>query len=147
MIGLMPTLAQQAEQEKKIETSPPQIAIDNTRLEGEYQYRPEGRRDPFLSQLNQGGDQERRGIAGLQGLMIDELNLSGIIKTPSGFIALVIGPDSKPYNIKLGDKVYDGEVIALDANIIQFKKTATILIPGQKEKIVTKMLNPEKEDL
>lgn len=113
---------------------------------GEYVYRPKGRRDPFWDLL-QGKDSKLKKEAkeGIAGLEIEQLELEGIVFREGGYLALFKGPDGKPYDVKVGQSVYDGEIIKIDANRVVFKKILTIALGGTKEKTVIKWLNPEKE--
>ena len=63
------------------------------------------------------------------------------------FKALLKGPDTRPYMVGIGDKVYDGEVVAMDRNSVSFKKSLTVALGGQKERIIIKTLNPEEEEM
>ena len=94
-------------------------------LEGRiFSYDPAGRRDPFRSLL-EGFEEEDEGPArarppGLPGMLIEELRLEGIIDTPSGILAFVLGRDNVSYIIRPGTKLFDGEVAE-----IQQKKVST----------------------
>jgi hypothetical protein len=112
---------------------------------GEFIYKPEGRRDPFVSWLQGQKKRVKTDLTGISSLDIDQIILEGISKFKGGYFAMIKGPDSKPYIIKVGDKVYDGEVIHIDKYSIQFKKTMSMVFVGQKEKIVTLSVNPDEE--
>lgn len=113
---------------------------------GEFVYRPKGRRDPFwdllLGKSTKLKKEAKEGIAGLE---IEQLELEGIVNRNGKYIALFKGPDSKPYDVQIGQSVYDGEIIEINANSVVFKKILTIALGGTKEKTVIKWLNPEKE--
>jgi len=116
-------------------------------MPGEFVYNPEGRRDPFWNLLQGKSVKENReAIEGIAGLMIDELELEGIVFAQGSFKALLKGPDTRPYIVSIGDKVYDGEVVAMDRNSVSFKKSLTLALAGQKERILIKTLNPEEEE-
>lgn len=113
----------------------------------EFIYKPDGRRDPFWDLLRgQGVSKGRPAIEGIGGLMIDELDLEGVIFTAGRFRALLKGPDSRPYVVAVHDKVFDGEIVAIDRNSVSFKKVLTVALGGQKEKLIIKSLNPEEEE-
>ena len=117
-------------------------------MPGEFVYNPEGRRDPFWNLLQGKSVKENReAIEGIAGLMIDELELEGIVFAQGSFKALLKGPDTRPYIVSIGDKVYDGEVVAMDRNSVSFKKSLTLALAGQKERIMIKTLNPEEEEM
>jgi Tfp pilus assembly protein PilP len=115
---------------------------------GEFVYNPEGRRDPFWNLLQGKSVKENReAIEGIAGLMIDELELEGIVFAQGRYKALLKGPDTRPYVVGIGDKVYDGEVVAMDKNSVSFKKSLTVALAGQKERVIIKTLNPEEEEM
>jgi len=95
--------------------------------QGEYfSYDPAGRRDPFRSLLegrnnpDELGDQVRP--PGLPGMMVEELTLEGIIDTPSGIMAFVLGRDSISYIIRPGTKLYNGEVKDIQQDRVIFRQ-------------------------
>ena len=115
---------------------------------GEFVYNPEGRRDPFWNLLQGKSVKENReAIEGIDGLMSDELELEGIVFAQGEFKALLKGPDTRPYVVGIGDKVYDGEVVAMDRNSISFRKSLTVALAGQKDRVIIKTLNPEEEEM
>jgi hypothetical protein len=88
---------------------------DQASLEGElFSYDPAGRRDPFRSLLI-GFEEAEAGVVkvrppGLPGMLVDELRIEGIIKTPEGILAFAQGRDNLSYIIRPGTKLYDGQV-------------------------------------
>lgn len=133
--------------ETRVPVEPAPVGTGDEITTGDFVYRPKGRRDPFWNLL-QGKSirrirEQREGIAGL---LIEELELEGIIYNRSGtYIALFKGPDGKPYDVRVGDSVYDGEVIKIDSNTVVFKRLLTIALGGTKEKITILSLIPEEE--
>jgi Tfp pilus assembly protein PilP len=121
--------------------------MENIIMPGEFSYNPEGRRDPFWNLLQGKSVKENReAIEGIAGLMIDELDLEGIVYANGVYRALLKGPDTRPYMVGIGDKVYDGEVVAMSRNTVSFKKSLTVALGGQKDRIILKTLNPEEEE-
>lgn len=121
--------------------------MENAIMPGEFSYNPEGRRDPFWNLLQGKSVKENReAIEGIAGLMIDELDLEGIVYANGAYKALLKGPDTRPYMVGIGDKVYDGEVVAMSRNTVSFKKSLTVALGGQKDRIILKTLNPEEEE-
>jgi Tfp pilus assembly protein PilP len=96
-------------------------------LEGRiFSYDPAGRRDPFRS-LMEGFEEEEEGPAkarppGLPGMMIEELKLEGIIQTPSGILAFVLGRDNVSYIIRPGTKLFNGEVYEIQLKKVVFRQ-------------------------
>lgn len=82
-----------------------------------FSYDPAGRRDPFRSlfeeqALRRKGPRPR----GVSGMLVTEIELTGIVRNPAqGDIAVFIGTDNKGYFLRVGDEVYDGTLLAIDA--------------------------------
>jgi hypothetical protein len=75
------------------------------------------RRDPFESLLNRQQPGAAKNLPpGKAGLQVSTLRLDGIVKAPSGMIAVVSNPQARTYFLKEGDQLYDGRVekIAMD---------------------------------
>ena len=158
--------AQQAQQAQKPAPAPPPAAtaggqeplgtdlgdIDQI-LEGEeealsgsgFTYDPGNRRDPFKSLLVGQDRPEFRGPRpeGIPGLLIDEVDLTGIFRTSKGFVAQVVAANQKKsYLLKEGDQLYDGDVVSINRNEVVFKQIVqdpTALKPFRE---VVKSLNP-----
>jgi hypothetical protein len=134
-------------------TPPPALGNIDQILEGEdqvlsgngYSYDPGNRRDPFKSLLAAPDRQEFRGPRpeGVPGLLIDELDLTGIFKTSRGYVAQVKAPNqAKSYLLKEGDQLYDGDVVSISHKEVVFKQTVqdpTALKPFRE---VVKTLSP-----
>ncbi len=93
--------------------------------EGGYAYDAAGRRDPFASLLTV-ADRPRIGgprPEGVPGMLIDEIVLTGIMRTPSGFVAQVqAARNQKSFLIREGDQLFDGEVVAINKGEVVFKQ-------------------------
>ncbi len=111
-----------------------------------YSYDPGNRRDPFKSLLvaperpKFGGPRPE----GVPGLLIDEIDVTGIFYKPSlGWVAQIQASNKeKSYLIKPGDQLYDGDVISISKNEVVFKQIVndpTALKPFRE---VVKKLNP-----
>lgn len=84
-------------------------------LRGErFSYDPSGRRDPFRSLVSDIDTGKNTRPPGIRGMLVTELDLSGVVADPRGDMAMVTGPDNKGYFLRVGDTVYDGTVIAVD---------------------------------
>jgi len=84
-------------------------------------YNPEGRRDPFVSLLKRATDGKTRqgkAAAGISGFLVSELVLKGIMQSRGDFVALVTGPDSKTYMVRVNDRLLDGSVRAITADTL-----------------------------
>lgn len=148
-------LAQQPPVEPPVEgaeAAPPDLDIDEI-LEGEeevlsggsFSYDPGNRRDPFKSLLAVQDRPELRGPRpeGVPGLLIDEIDLTGIFRTSKGFVAQVVAANQKKsYLLREGDQLYDGDVVSINRNEVVFKQIVqdpTALKPFRE---VVKSLNP-----
>jgi len=139
----------QKPQEKKApEPDPAEVQVVGEDMSsGVFIYKPMGRRDPFWDLLRgKNIKNSREAIDGIEGLMIDELDLEGTFFYDNQFKALLKGPDGLPYIVTVGQKVYDGELIGIDRYTVVFKKILTVALGGKKEKIIEKRLNPDEEE-
>lgn len=110
-------------------------------------YDPEERRDPFKSLLiaNEQPEQQKRvRPPGIPGLLIDEIQITGIFRTAAGFVVQVQSAEKeKSFLLKPGDQLFDGDVVRIDANQVVFKQIVqdpTALKPFRE---VVKKLRPE----
>jgi hypothetical protein len=112
-----------------------------------YTYEPAGRRDPFVSLLGRGGDVPVPGAArpqGLAGLLINEMTLKGVMKTPKGdFVALLQAPDNKSYIGHAGDKVLDGAIKTITPGEVVFTQDVNDPLSLVKQREVRKAIRPE----
>jgi hypothetical protein len=110
-----------------------------------YSYDPGNRRDPFRSLLAAKNRAERKGPLpeGIPGLLIDELDLTGIYRTSAGYVAQVLASNKeKSYLIRVGDELYDGDVVSITQNEVVFKQIVndpTVIKPFRE---VVKKLSP-----
>jgi len=108
-----------------------------------YRYDPQGRRDPFRSLIGpapklEGGQRP----PGVPGFMIDEIKLQGIVKSRQGLVAMINGPDTKGYLIRVGDKVFDGEVIRITQTSVVFRQEVNDPTRIERFREVVKDLRP-----
>ena len=89
--------------------------------ENEYHYDPQGRRDPFRSLI---GSKEPtgRGGQGIAGFLVEEIDLQGVVRTKQGLVAMVTGPDNNGYLLRVGDRVFDGEVVRITPTAVVFRQ-------------------------
>jgi Tfp pilus assembly protein PilP len=139
--------------EPPAEAPPPAASDIDEILEGEeevlqgtgYTYDPGSRRDPFKSLLAATDRPQLRGPRpeGIPGLIIDEIDLTGIFQTSRGFVAQVLASNKeKSYLLREGDQLYDGDVIRITRQEVVFKQIVndpTALKPFRE---VVKKLSP-----
>lgn len=108
-------------------------------------YDPGDRRDPFQSLLISAEFGDLRGPRpdGIPGLLIDEIFITGIFRTPQGWVAQVQSAEQeKSYLVKAGDELFDGDVVRISRLEVVFKqlnRDPTALKPFRE---VVKVLNP-----
>lgn len=111
--------AQKAKEKEASQTVETILKQQEDLLSGQrFTYDPGGRRDPFRS-LYEELNIRKKGPRpkGVAGMLVAEVDLSGIVKDASkGNVAVFLGSDNKGYFLRVGDEVYDGTLIAIDAN-------------------------------
>ncbi|MGO9865188.1 MAG: hypothetical protein ACLPLR_16395 [Terriglobales bacterium] len=85
-------------------------------------YSANGRRDPFLSPVvsHEGGS---GCTTGKKCLEIGAINLRGVVRTESGFIAVVSNNMNKAYFLRENDPVFNGYVVKITGDSIVFQET------------------------
>lgn len=106
-----------------------------------YVYDPAGRRDPFKSLLVRERSRQGERPPGIPGLSVDELELQGLWKTRSGWIAQVRGADNRSYLLRKGDLLFDGEVLDVRANELTLRQNVNDPQSVKPFRDVTKRLN------
>jgi type IV pilus assembly protein PilP len=114
---------------------------------GQYTYVPGGRRDPFVSLLVNIGPSEAQRIRkpGMEGFLIQEVVLKGIVKDRSGYVAMLLGTDGKSYFARVGQRFFDGQIVAMDAATVTFRQEVTDPLSPVKSREVKKTLYPSEE--
>jgi Tfp pilus assembly protein PilP len=115
---------------------------------GGYTYNPQGRRDPFMSLLRKATAEENTRVRekGLKGFLIQEIALKGIIKDTEGnFLAFFQAADGKSYWGRAKDRLFDGEIIAIDAANVMFRQEVADPLSPARTKEVKKSLYMTEE--
>lgn len=114
---------------------------------GEWTYSPGERRDPFVSLLKPVEGTGKRGPrpVGIEGFLVNEIALRGIVKTKEGYIGMVVGPDQKSYFCKVGQRLYDGTLVGMTEKTVIFRQEITDPLATVKVKDVVKSLYPSEE--
>ncbi len=80
-----------------------------------------GKRDPFFSPVVQ---QNGSGCStGKKCLEIGAINLRGVVKSDSGFIAVVTNNLNKAYFLRENDPVFNGYVVKITGDSVVFQET------------------------
>jgi Tfp pilus assembly protein PilP len=136
-----PTPASQAPaQPAPVEATPPP---------GAYSYRPEGRRDPFVSLLGRASDTRSatNRPSGLAGFLINEVNVTGIVKGGRSFIAMLRGPDNKTYIVRSGERLFDGSVKSISEKQVVFSQDVNDPLSLIKQREIPKTVRPGGESM
>lgn len=113
---------------------------------GAYTYDPNGRRDPFVNLLLRGSDLRPTGATrppGLQGQLIQELTLKGVLKAKAGFVAVFQASDNKTYIAHPGDRVLDGSIKSIAQDAVVFSQDVNDPLSLMKQREVRKTIRPE----
>lgn len=119
---------------------------ESAMLAGEgYFYDPGDRRDPFKSLMEARDRPLIRGPRpeGIPGLLIDEIDITGVFVTGEGPIIQVLSSDrEQSYLLRVGDQLYDGDVISISGNEAIFKQIVDDPTALKPFRDVVKKLNP-----
>jgi Tfp pilus assembly protein PilP len=115
-----------------------------------YDYKPEGRRDPFISLVRRSSEGLGASVArvrptGVGGVSVEELAMRGVIKGRNGWSAMIRGADNRTYTVKPGDELYDGTVTTVTADSIVMLQIVNDPLTGAKKREVRKLLRPAQE--
>lgn len=113
----------------------------------DFEYTPQGRRDPFISLVNRGKDQSTQNGAatakraeGVPGMLTGELTVRGILQTRGAWVAMVTGPDGKVYTVREGDKLADGVVRQVNPASVVILQEVNDPLSLEKQREVRKFL-------
>jgi len=145
--GTCLVVATQGTAQKPPATEPPPPSVERPAPPEAYSYRPEGRRDPFLSLLGRGSDSRpaQKKPEGVRGLSFDEIALRGILQTATGAVAMVQGPDTRTYRVRVGDQFYDAVIKAITADSLVVLQDVNDPLSLQKQRERRKTLRVVEE--
>jgi Tfp pilus assembly protein PilP len=128
--------------------SPPAVTIPAAPPVDSYSYRPEGRRDPFVSLVNRGVDRKegQRPPEGIRGIFASDLVLKGILQSRTGFLAIVQGPDAKrPLIVHANERLADGVIRAITADSLVILQEVNDPLSLTKQREIRKTLRVVEE--
>jgi len=131
--------------------APPAKKVDLPTPPPNYEYAPEGRRDPFISLLNRGNAGKDTGAAtarraeGVPGMLTGELTVRGIVQTRGVWVAMVAGPDGKVYTVRAGDRLADGVIRMVNATTVVILQEVNDPLSLEKQREVRKFLRGGEE--
>jgi hypothetical protein len=100
-----------------------------------------GRRDPFLSPVVNRGMGGSGCSAGKRCLAVDQIALTGIVKSDAGMIAVVVNAMNKAYFLRENDPVFNGYVVKITGDSIVFKETMQDKLGKSFTREVTKKIS------
>jgi hypothetical protein len=100
-----------------------------------------GRRDPFLSPVVNRGMGGSGCSTGKRCLAVDQIALTGIVKSEAGMIAVVINAMNKAYFLRENDPVFNGYVVKITGDSIVFKETMQDKLGKSFTREVTKKIS------
>lgn len=107
-------------------------------------YNPEGKRDPFKNLMAGKEVKGKTAPSGGPELFIEDLKLIGIVKHKNQYVAIFSGPHGFPLYLRVGDRVSDGFVLAINESQVIFRKTNERGLPLIRPKDITKEIHPEE---
>jgi len=111
-------------------------------------YRPEGRRDPFVSLMRRGTEVAAvTGVKapGLKGLGAGEVTLRGTMASQGGYVAILQGADSKTYIVRTGERLADGTIRSITADALVILQQVNDPLSLEKQREVRKVLRQTEE--
>jgi len=103
--------------------------------------KPIGKRDPFVSVIVARNDSSAACTGGKRCLVIDQLALRGIVRTPSKWIALVENPAKKTYYLYENDPIYNAVVVRITGDSVIFRETVMDALGHSTEREVVKRVS------
>jgi Tfp pilus assembly protein PilP len=113
-----------------------------------FEYAPQGRRDPFVSLVNRGTEAGKSGAPraeGVPGLMTGEITVRGLVMTRGAWVAMVAGPDGKIFTVRSGDKLADGVIRAVTPQYVVILQEVNDPLSLEKQREVRKFLRGGEE--
>ncbi len=136
------------QQAPQLDQPPAPPAIEEPTQAQVYSYQSAGRRDPFVSLVEQGpaSVSARERPLGLQGLGINEMTLRGIVLSRGEYLAVLEAPDTRTYIVRVSDILFDGIVRAITADAVIFLQAVTDPLSLETEREVRRTLRSGEEN-
>jgi len=99
-------------------------------------------RDPFVSPVVRSQGTISSGCdTGKRCLVVDQIVLKGIVKSPSGFIAVVENPAKRAYFMRENDPVFNGKISRITGDTVVFQEQVMDKLGKQTMREVVKKVN------
>lgn len=100
-----------------------------------------GKRDPFVSVIVARSDTSAACTGGKRCLLVDQLALRGIVRTPTKWIALVENPARKTYYLYENDPIFNAVVVRITGDSVIFRESVMDALGHQTEREIVKRVN------
>ena len=102
-----------------------------------------------MSRRSQAKASGSKAPSGVSAFLVEELEVNGVFKTKDGYGAFVRArPTNQTYFVRLGDKVFNGEIKRLDPKQVVFTDITWMVNGKDETKEVTKVIQaPTSEGL
>ncbi len=98
-----------------------------------------GQRDPFETVIR--SQPEGPGCStGKKCLVVDKMDLKGVVRSQNGMIAIVVTEQRKTYFLHENDPVYNGHVVKINPDAIVFRETVIDRVGRQSTRDVVKRI-------
>jgi hypothetical protein len=118
----------------------PATAPGETKKPAQQTVSSKNRRDPFVSIVMSREGPACAGV-GKKCIAIDQVTLQGVIRAPSGSIAVVSSGAKKTYFLRENDPVYNGVVVKISPDSIVFRETVMDRLGKTSQRDVVKKIN------
>jgi len=131
---------------KKAEKATKTVAVEDKKNPAEPKketksYTAAGRRDPFVSPVVSRSMVASGCSSGKRCLAIDQIVLTGIVKSDAGMIAVVVNAMNKAYFLRENDPVFNGYVVRITGDSIVFQETVQDNLGKPLTREVTKKIS------
>lgn len=107
-------------------------------------YDPGGRRDPFKDLFGGQAVKESRSAGDPAGLGVEEIQIIGVVKSKSGYRALIAVSDGFPLTAREGDRFADGYILSIRDGEVVFRKTSERGLPLPRPKDIVRDITSEE---
>ncbi len=105
-------------------------------------YSPQSLRDPFENPFIKRAQQKRLKKPGIAGMLINEVELVGILKKGDEYIAIFNGTDNLGYFLRVNDELEDGRIKEITIETVVFEQRIEDPTAIRKTREVIKRLYP-----
>jgi hypothetical protein len=103
--------------------------------------KPLGKRDPFVSVIVARSDSSAACSGGKRCLIVDQIALRGIVRTPTKWIAMVENPARKTYYLYENDPIFNAVVVRITGDSVVFRESVMDALGHSTEREVVKRVN------